>query len=767
MKAMEDPSIKAQARRWRIGLLAAALGTCSALAVSGADIDGRAVLPATATHSGQPVGNFTAVLNNGDGSFSAVTGGDFDQGENASKVHIRVYTIRPDFQTDKGGSGKINIERFFELRDPDEKIKFPIVESFGRERILTAADFDIQSMQRAPDGTFWFGDGFGPFLIHTDKEGKVLDPPFELAEGEKAVRAPNNPNLEEPAALRVMNAYRYEARLNGHKKKLVVSPDADLLDDGDAQTAVKDRVTPPPGSELPSASSEIFNVAMLQRAGFDVIPYTVNDKARMLALMKLGVHGIISDSPDLLREALEEFDANGDGQPGDFIGPDRLVDANRFSAQAHRGGRNLRPENTIPAMEMGLDSLVNTLETDCGITQDGVPVLSHDPFLAHKKWKRTDGVDYEKESPYLIKDHTLLELQRRFVGICLTDRPTQRDDSQLSPVSRFFFEKEKGGSTAIYQIPSLDQLFRFVKCYTHYYHTGPGRTTPGATARWRNAERIRFNIETKINPRCDYDLELPATVPFQTRTADAETFARKLSEVIDRHRMTDTASIQSFDFRPLRWLHKNRPEIQTVFLFGDYPRFPDPSLKGSDDGTNMQDENGKSPWFAGLHWPYRTTRAEGCPASRGFTGLALRKDSRHLLAILGQPLNDGDGKTAPIYEFDLEAKKFTGKRYDYQIDQRIYVNDFVITNSGHGLVLESDESEAASGHRAIYEVAWDNTGSALRKKLVADLANIPAQLDSLVQTKNNKLLLTGKIRRASAAHDSAFFSIRILPDTKP
>jgi hypothetical protein len=32
----------------------------------------------------------------------------------------------------------------------------------------------------APDGTFWFGDEFGPYLIHTDTTGRVLDAPYPL-----------------------------------------------------------------------------------------------------------------------------------------------------------------------------------------------------------------------------------------------------------------------------------------------------------------------------------------------------------------------------------------------------------------------------------------------------------------------------------------------------------------------------------------------------------------------------------------------------------
>ena len=119
----------------------------------------------------------------------------------------------------------------------------------------------------------------------------------------------------------------------------------------------------------------------------------------MTELMKLKVNGIISDRSDLLLEAVQEFDANGDGVPGDFLTPDGLIDINKFDAQGHRGSRNLRPENTLPAMEAGLDNLMTTLETDCGITKDGVPILSHDPHIQAQKCSRIDGVPYESPFP--------------------------------------------------------------------------------------------------------------------------------------------------------------------------------------------------------------------------------------------------------------------------------------------------------------------------------------------------------------------------------
>ena len=44
----------------------------------------------------------------------------------------------------------------------------------------------------------------------------------------------------------------------------------------------------------------------------------------------------------------------------------------KFSSEAHRGGRGLMPENTIPAMINALQNYkVTTLEMDTHITKDG------------------------------------------------------------------------------------------------------------------------------------------------------------------------------------------------------------------------------------------------------------------------------------------------------------------------------------------------------------------------------------------------------------
>src|SRR6266566_892771 len=52
-----------------------------------------------------------------------------------------------------------------------------------------------------------------------------------------------------------------------------------------------------------------------------------------------------------------------------------------FDIEAHRGGRALMPENTLPAFANALSMGVDTLELDVGVTADGEVVVSHERGL--------------------------------------------------------------------------------------------------------------------------------------------------------------------------------------------------------------------------------------------------------------------------------------------------------------------------------------------------------------------------------------------------
>jgi len=93
-----------------------------------------------------------------------------------------------------------------------------------------------------------------------------------------------------------------------------------------------------------------------------------------------------------------------------FVAPALALDL-----QAHRGGRGLRPENTLAAFENAIRMGVTTLELDIAVTADGIAVISHEPALYPGTARDADG-RWLKEPGPLIRSLTLAELQRYDVG---------------------------------------------------------------------------------------------------------------------------------------------------------------------------------------------------------------------------------------------------------------------------------------------------------------------------------------------------------------
>ena len=194
--------------------------------------------------------------------------------------------------------------------------------------------------------------------------------------------------------------------------------------------------------------------------------------------------------------------------------------ATAFDLQAHRGGRGLRPENTLASFTNGIAIGVTTLELDIAITADGVPVISHDPFVNPALARDGEGRWLVGDGP-LIHSLTLAELQRYDVG-------------RLNPThayARGFPEQQAQDGE---RIPTLASLF--------------------ARVRELGATDVQFDIETKIYPDKPSDTVAP------------EEFVSKLLAVIRAAGMAERAMIQSFDWRTLALVQRVAPGMRTVYL---------------------------------------------------------------------------------------------------------------------------------------------------------------------------------------------------------
>ena len=90
-----------------------------------------------------------------------------------------------------------------------------------------------------------------------------------------------------------------------------------------------------------------------------------------------------------------------------------------FDTEAHRGGRGLMPENTIPAMLNGLALGVTTLEMDAVITKDKQVILSHEPFFNHEITTTPGGgfIEEKDEKKYNVYSMSYAETQQYDVGL--------------------------------------------------------------------------------------------------------------------------------------------------------------------------------------------------------------------------------------------------------------------------------------------------------------------------------------------------------------
>jgi glycerophosphoryl diester phosphodiesterase len=196
---------------------------------------GAAATPANGRQGpwdGQVIPGFSAMVDNHDGTFWAQPDNGFGAKGNSADFLLRNYLVRPQWDTGSRGSGhgQIEVLDFIEYNDRNDVLDFEIVNEDTDERLLTGADFDIESLVRAADGTFWVGEEFGPFLLHFDEDGTLLEAPHEFPDG----KSPGNPYLEPGEKPNVGGSRGFEAMAASGRYLYPVVEGA-LADDADVR----------------------------------------------------------------------------------------------------------------------------------------------------------------------------------------------------------------------------------------------------------------------------------------------------------------------------------------------------------------------------------------------------------------------------------------------------------------------------------------------------------------------------------------------------
>jgi len=168
---------------------------------------------------GQPVQGFSGIKAMKDGSYWVLSDNGYGAKNNSADAMLTFHHVKPDW---KRGAVK-RLSSVF-LHDPERKVPFVIVNEGTTKRYLTGMDFDIESMQFIGDSV-WFGDELGPYLIHTDRKGKVLAVYDTMLDG-KVLRSPDHFTIGTPA---VSGAFTTPVRRSRGYEGMAASPDGRFL----------------------------------------------------------------------------------------------------------------------------------------------------------------------------------------------------------------------------------------------------------------------------------------------------------------------------------------------------------------------------------------------------------------------------------------------------------------------------------------------------------------------------------------------------------
>lgn len=180
--------------------------------------------------NGQPVQGLSALEPDGPG-YLALADNGYGNRANSADAELRLYRLKLDFHTAEGGKGGVRVVQTIRLRDPEHKAGFPIQRDKSRDRVLTGADFDPESMVRDRDGSYFIGEEFGPFLLHVSADGRLLEAPVGLPDPElpgQVLRSPDHPSLRTrlPTAAPIAGA---RVRRSGGIEGLATFPDGRRL----------------------------------------------------------------------------------------------------------------------------------------------------------------------------------------------------------------------------------------------------------------------------------------------------------------------------------------------------------------------------------------------------------------------------------------------------------------------------------------------------------------------------------------------------------
>ena len=197
-----------------------------------------------------------------------------------------------------------------------------------------------------------------------------------------------------------------------------------------------------------------------------------------------------------------------------------LSKPNHIKIYGHRGARGDLPENTLDSFKYLFENNINAYETDILISKDLIPVITHD-FRLDPSFTKDEEGDWITDENIKIFDLTYNEISKFDVGSL----------NKLTRYGRRFLNQR---SLENQKIPKLDELLELSS---------------------KNLSR-----DTIIN------LEIKSTPDEKNLTPNPKEMVQIVLNDIKKSNLQDKIIISSFDWRILREVKNQSPEISRAYL---------------------------------------------------------------------------------------------------------------------------------------------------------------------------------------------------------
>lgn len=703
----------------------------------------------TGPFDGQPVQGFSGVqYSNTEGSFYFLSDNGFGAKTNSADYLLRIYEADPSFTGAEGGDGSVDVGTtegtFIQLSDPNNLIPFDIVNEDTPDRMLTGADFDIESFVVTTDGNIWVGDEFGPFLLEFDSQGVLQEAPIPT------------PDLGTPDPLNTLNGQ--DPLVIGHRGA---------------------------SGERPEHTLEAYELAIQQGADF-VEPDLVITKDGILIARHENELGGTTNVSELPQFADRFTTKMIDGAPvaGWFAEDFTLAEIKELRSRERIPG--IRPDNTdfndlfeIPTFQEVIE-LVQEVEASTGKEIGIYPETKHPTFFA-KEGNFRDGTPINASLGQAVIDtlvatgftdpnrifiqsfefENLLELQNDIMPAAGVDIPLV----QLFGDTDGSFKNAGGGGFSVpydfvYNINN-NNFADFVTIYGDFLQNLPSETLLGifqdgvdygdfanadaldtissyaeGLGPWKNNILIRESagvsfdydgdgnaeVTTKLTgevfPLIDWahnanmqvhPYTLRAEETFLTLAADADTSNLTTDDVVTMGEDISLLVGAGADGFFTDFPGQGREVVDTIL--GHEVRSPDnPAVLSGIVDSNL-------------------------PRSRGFEGMAISPDKTTLYPMLEGTVDGDPAGTLRIYEFDVASGQYMGLAGMYELDAANHaIGDLTVINENEFLVIERDGGQGESAmFKKVFKIDLSDQDSSgiVAKTEVVDLLNVndPADLN--------------------------------------